>query len=83
MKEFKLNNNTYRLDNSYSSKSDGFVHASSLYINDNYVGTSHVRYLNRTWEQYDYQTSMKKAVQSAIDNNHEHKNELEILYTQL
>jgi hypothetical protein len=42
-------------------------HKTRLYINDNFVGEHKVRYINRTWESYQYQSCMKGVLWNYID----------------
>ena len=55
--------------NTYNSSRSGFSHTSELY-DDNYnlIATAKCNYINRTWEVYSFQSSMKMAVSKAIDN---------------
>ena len=47
---------------------DGFCHISHLFNEyGREIATGRVNYLNRTWERYEFQTSMKKAVSKALD----------------
>ena len=55
--------------NTYNSSRSGFSHTSELY-DDNYnlISTAKCNYINRTWEVYPFQSSMRQAVAKAIDN---------------
>ena len=55
--------------NEYKSTRNGFSHTSRLYHeNGNFIIEAKCNYLNRTWESYSFQSSMKMAVSKAIDN---------------
>lgn len=64
--------------NEYKKTRSGFSHTSKLY-DDNYnlIATSKCNYLNRTWESYSFQTSMKRAVEIAIENEIQRQKELQ------
>lgn len=56
-------------NNKYTSSRNGFSHTSELYNdNGNLISTAKCNYLNRTWEVYPFQSSMRQAVAKAIDN---------------
>jgi hypothetical protein len=55
--------------NEYKSSRSGFSHRSLLLDdNGNVMGDAKCNYLNRTWEVYPFQTSMRQAVYNAIEN---------------
>ena len=54
--------------NKFTSSRSGFSHTSTLYHNGLRLATAKCHYLNRTWESYAYQSSMKNAVANAIEN---------------
>lgn len=54
--------------NEFKSTRSGFSHTSSLYNNGRLLSVEKVNYLNRTWESYPYQSSMRGAVENAINN---------------
>ena len=55
--------------NKYKSTRSGFSHTSRLYSDTgDLISEATCRYLNRTWESYDFQSSMKAAVLKAIDS---------------
>lgn len=54
--------------NRFNSTRSGFSHTSILYHNGERLASAKCHYLNRTWESYEYQTSMKDAVDNAIEN---------------
>jgi len=54
--------------NEFRKNKSGFSHHSDVYQNSVKVGTAKAKYENRTWENYEFQTSMKRAVDAAIAN---------------
>ena len=62
----KIDNYTF-VCNSRNTRS-GFAHDCTLYEGDYEIATATCHYLNRTWECYQYQTVMHKAVRNAMDN---------------
>jgi hypothetical protein len=56
-----------KFKNTYNSSRSGFSHTSELY-NGNLIATAKCNYINRTWEVYPFQSSMRQAVAKAIDN---------------
>lgn len=54
--------------NEFKDKRSGFSHISRLFNNGVLLGQDKRDYLNRTWEEYPYQSAMKGAVQNAIEN---------------
>lgn len=55
--------------NEYKSSRSGFSHTSRLYHESgNLLAEAKCNYLNRTWESYPFQSSMKQAVAKAIEN---------------
>jgi len=54
--------------NEFKSSRSGFSHTSSLYNNGILLSVEKRNYINRTWENYQYQSSMRGAVENAIKN---------------
>ena len=54
--------------NEYKNSRSGFSHTSRLYNEDKLISEAKCNYLNRTWESYTFQSSMRQAVAKAIDN---------------
>lgn len=55
------------IKNEYKSARSGFTHVSKLYRNNALVCEAKCHYINRTWESYPFQSSMKKVVSMAIE----------------
>ena len=57
------------ITNNITSNRYGFNHISRVYDN-NYklLGSSKIHYINRTWESYQYRTSMRAAVSAAMES---------------
>ena len=53
--------------NEYKSTRSGFNHISKLYRNNALICKATCHYINRTWENYTFQSSMKKVVKMAIE----------------
>jgi len=69
-----------KFKNEYKSTRNGFSHTSRLYHdNGNLVVEHKCNYINRTWESYSFQSSMRQAVIKAIENEiNEQKRQLGI-----
>lgn len=46
---------------------NGFSHNTHLFLNDHYLESGKINYINRTWESYQYQTSMYQAVKNYLN----------------
>lgn len=57
---------THTFQNHTSATRNGFKHVSTLYINGYPVATATMYYYNRTWEAYQYRTSMRAATGKAM-----------------
>lgn len=68
-KSFDVNGNHYVFVNQYYEPYDGFNHKSKLFVNDKFLVEHTVHYLNRTWESYEFQTSMLGAVRKMLEYN--------------
>lgn len=67
IKKIEMNGNVYEFVNETKDTRHGFAHVSTLLIN-NYEAMKHrCNYLNRTWERYRYQTSMKGCMCDLIE----------------
>lgn len=64
----------YEFVNESGITRNGFFHKSTLFKNGNEIISSRCNYLNRTWECYKFQTSMKCCVRDLIN---ERKDNLE------
>lgn len=60
--KFNINNREYLFVNDFINTRNGFAHRSTLYCDNEEIGVARVSYLNRTWERYTYQTSMRSCV---------------------
>lgn len=58
--------NDWEIVNSCGGTRNGFKHESTLFHYGNEVENARVCYLNRTWECYNYQTSMREVVEKYI-----------------
>ena len=58
-KVISLNGDTFRFELKHSNvRGHGFYHTCTLYRNGTQVARDQVQYLNRTWEQYEFQAVM-------------------------
>jgi cephalosporin-C deacetylase-like acetyl esterase len=55
------------ITNEHKDTRGGFKHVSKLYRNNALVCKATCHYINRTWESYPFQSSMKKVVSMAIE----------------
>jgi hypothetical protein len=52
--------------NDFKSTRSGFNHYAKLFYNATLLSEAKVCYINRTWEEYRYQTVNRRAVERAI-----------------
>lgn len=62
--EFTVNGKVFSFDNMATYPREGFNHFSTLCINGIEVAKAKVHYINRTWEAYQFQTTMGAAVRT-------------------
>lgn len=53
--------------NSWRKNRSGFVHETQLFKGSQKIAFNKSQYYNRTWESYEYQSSMRQAVYCALD----------------
>jgi hypothetical protein len=63
----KVNGKEYRFVNEGWSTSRSWGHKSSLYVNDLFVDSNKVTYINRTWESYRFRTCMIDLIWNLLD----------------
>lgn len=63
-----INNSTYTFVNECKGTRNGFKHTTTLLQNGVEVAENTCYYYNRTWECYEFETSMKGAVYTLIDS---------------
>lgn len=61
--------NEYNIVNEYWETSNSWGHKSTLIAPWGEVGSHKVRYYNRTWESYTYQTCMSGLLDTILENN--------------
>lgn len=61
--------NEYNIVNEYWKTSRAWGHKSTLLKNGYEIDTNKVRYLNRTWECYTYQSCMSGLISNILENN--------------
>ena len=64
----KINKNKYTFINEGWSNSNGWGHRSVLFKNNYQIAENKIRYINRTWEQYEFQSCMQGCVYPLIEN---------------
>ena len=62
METFKINRNI-RIEAEYYETRNSWGHKAYLYVKNHLVGQNRVRYYNRTWERYTYQSIMQNFVE--------------------
>lgn len=62
-----VNNNTYEFINEYWETYNTWGHKTNLLKNNQEIATNKIRYYNRPWEAYTYQSCMKGCVNQLID----------------
>lgn len=60
-KKFKIGRHNIEFENYYLGTRNGFKHSTILYIDGYQLVSGTCYYINRTWERYNYQSSMLKA----------------------
>lgn len=68
MIEFKVGEDKYTFINHTESSQSGFTHVSQMFKNGSYKGHARIRYVNRTWESYQYESVMRRNVSRLMDN---------------
>lgn len=61
-----INGHTYLIHSRTASSRTGFAHVSTLVRDGQEIETKRVNYYNRTWESYQYRTSMRIVVEAAM-----------------
>ncbi|MGL5689737.1 MAG: hypothetical protein ACRDD8_02860 [Bacteroidales bacterium] len=82
--KFTVNNREFEFLCYSKSTRNGFKHECDLFIDGRRFTSAKINYLNRTWENYEYQSVMKIAIDQVIASAEEHakfqvKNELGVL----
>lgn len=68
---YKINGHEYLIHSRTANSRTGFAHVSTLVRDGNEIETKRVNYYNRTWESYQYQTSMRLVVEHVMRREHE------------
>lgn len=73
MQIFKISHNDkeYEFVCNWGNTRNGFKHTCNLFINDRLKGNATCHYLNRTWECYEYQSVMLRAVGILMEQHEE------------
>ena len=67
IRNFTINKNVYTFYNEFKKTYNGFSHISKLFKNEYQIASAKMNYLNRTWEYYQFQTSMKQCIDNYIN----------------
>lgn len=59
----------FEIKNLSRSRRGGFSHDSTLYFDGVQINKTSVHYYNRTWESFQFQTSMRRVVEDMIEYN--------------
>lgn len=70
-KIIETSNYSYLFVNQTRSDRYGFTHVSTVMRNNYEISEGKARWINRTWEYYRYETSMKNAVYNLIEEQKE------------
>ena len=65
-------NNEYMFICEWKKTRNGFKHECELFINDHFEIKATCNYYNRTWESYEYQSVMLRAVSILLEEYTEH-----------
>ena len=57
-----INGNEWKFENEYKETRNGFKHHTRLFKNGKLFAENTSHYINRTWESYTYQSSMRCCV---------------------
>lgn len=73
MEIFKVQNNgnEYEFVCSFKSTRSGFNHDCTMFVNGRWEVETSCHYINRTWESYNYQTVMLRAVGIMMEEREE------------
>lgn len=66
-KKFMINGIEFRFENYFRKSRNGFAHDTTLFKNGSAISMGTCTYQNRTWEAYEYQSSMLRAVSNYIE----------------
>lgn len=80
IRKVNLNGNLYEFINEYKSTRNGFKHVTHLFKNGREISSNTSHYINRSWEAYTYQSSMKSCVWKLLE---EHKKDFIRIYKKM
>ena len=67
LRKITINDSEYIFINESKSNKRGFYHKTTLFVNDVELTTQKVQYYNRTWEMYPFESVMRKAINTLIE----------------
>lgn len=65
--KYDIDNDEFTFINDYWQTSRAWGHSTRLFKNGNEIATNRVRYYNRTWEYFRYQTCMIGAINNEME----------------
>jgi hypothetical protein len=80
---YKINDNVYEFRCAYWETRGGWGHNVILSLNYDQLSEVDVRYYNRTWEMWEFQTAMLNACSKAMKTHKELEAELKQVYDQI
>ena len=66
IKKYKVNGKNFDFVCRSFWTRNGFAHECELYENDRLLNTAKINYINRTWENYEFQSCMLKNISNEI-----------------
>lgn len=66
--KFQIDNHEIVFVNQFRDTTSGFAHDTTIFYDGCSFAEATCHYLNRTWERYQYQSVMMKAVNNALDH---------------
>lgn len=71
IKKFRIDNTNYLFVNEAVSTRSGFNHKTSLFEWNYCISTAICHYINRTWEEYSFQSSMKASISNYLESSYD------------
>lgn len=66
--EKEVNGKVFVFINHWIKNYSGFKHETELYLNNKLLSEVSIQYYNRTWERYEFETSMNSCITHALDD---------------
>lgn len=65
--DITINNTVFTFINQSWSKTNAWGHQSDLFKGDRHIATNRIRYYNRTWERYTFESCMSGCISNYIN----------------